>query len=96
MIRCNNCGHENPDYCIFCQGCNTLLSSIDSDGSFKESGSSAVPAPAAAAPANYKRETPPESNSRVPPAPVNYDTSNIPREIYSPDHGEYIYKGPSK
>ena len=92
MIKCSSCGRENPDYCIFCQGCNTLLSSINSDGSLKDSGSSAS-SPAPQIPVSYKREEP-RTETTEPPVKQNYSSPNIPKEIYSPDHGEYIYRGP--
>ena len=93
MIKCTSCGHENPDYCIYCQGCNSLLSSITSDGEINEIKeiSSQIPevkkqeAPQASA----EPDTSAEINSQPP-----VEGTNIPKEVYSPDSGEYKYTGP--
>ena len=93
MIRCNNCGHVNPNYSIFCQSCNTLLSSINSDGEFSTEEDTQPKTPVI----NTKPVSEPVSKeSPAPETPVNYNANpNIPREIYSPDSGSYTYRGPA-
>lgn len=98
MIKCNNCGHDNPDYSIYCQQCNSLLSSIDSDGGYKSaetkeqvsSGSSSdyVKVPASTGSGE-------QSEARTEEPPKIDRGSAVPNEVYTPDQGEYKYTGPA-
>ena len=93
MIKCTSCGHENPDYCIYCQGCNSLLSSITSDGEIKE-----IKEISSQIPEVKKQEAPqtsaePETSAEINSQPP-VEGTNIPKEVYSPDSGEYKYTGP--
>lgn len=92
MIRCTNCGHENPDYCIFCRECGSTLSSINSVGSPSVKTEEQKEAENKPAPAN----TPVSYTPAPDPEPVQPSgmSANIPREIHTPDRGEYKYNGP--
>ena len=93
MIKCTSCGHENPDYCIYCQECNSLLSSITSDGEIKE-----IKEISRQIPEVKRQEASQTSAAPEPSAEINsqppVEGTNIPKEVYSPDSGEYKYTGP--
>ncbi len=102
MIKCNNCGHDNPDYSIYCQQCNSLLSSIDSDGGYKseeikEPVKEPEKEPAASGyikvPSSASSKEQSEVNEEKPP--VISRGAAVPHEVYAPDEGEYKYTGPA-
>ena len=96
MIKCTSCGHENPDYCIYCQECNSLLSSITSDGEIKEIKEikkTGNQVPEVKKEAELQAIKIPEISAKINSQPP-VEGTNIPKEVYSPDSGEYIYTGP--
>lgn len=94
MIKCNNCGHDNSDYSIYCQQCNSLLSSIDSDGGYKsdeekeQASSGYIKVPASAS----SKE---QSGAKTEEPSVISRGAAVPHEVYAPDKGEYKYSGPA-
>lgn len=93
MIKCTSCGHENPDYCIYCQECNSLLSSITSDGEIKEIKETGNQVPEVKKEAEPQAIKTPEASAKINSQPP-VEGTNIPKEVYSPDSGEYKYTGP--
>lgn len=99
MIKCTSCGHENPDYCIYCQECNSLLSSITPDGEIKEINEiNEIKKTDNQFPEVKKEAEPqaiktPEASAEINSQPP-VEGTNIPKEVYSPDSGEYKYTGP--